>query len=95
MSSPFDPIELLRQLVARDGRLWLATGRGIADAREAGCTLLGGGAGAASCNGPRPAFDPFQPLLTATENGQLLIPEGTRLPFRVCTGAGCPPDPTE
>jgi hypothetical protein len=63
-----------------------AGGRGIADPRETGCTLFGETAGAASCNGPRPAYDPFQPHTTALLDGVQLIPEGTRLPFTITTG---------
>ena len=65
-----------------------ATGRGIADNRETGCTLLGGGSGAASCNGSRAVFDPFQPTGPASQGGIQIIPEGTRLPFTVFGGCG-------
>jgi hypothetical protein len=70
-----------------------ATGLGIADAREVGCTLLGGAAGAASCNGPLAGYDPFQPHTTASSGGVIPVPEGTRLRFTVfgCTpGRGTP-----
>lgn len=60
-----------------------ASGRGIADARESGCTLIGGSPGAASCNGPRSGFDPFQPHTSPALGGIQVIPEGTRLPFTV------------
>jgi hypothetical protein len=62
-----------------------ASGLGIADARETGCTLLGETEGEASCNGPRLEFDPFQPLTAAELGGVLFIPEGTRLPFTIRT----------
>ncbi len=60
-----------------------AGGRGIADPRESGCTLFGGTAGAASCNGPRTTYDPFQPHTGAVLGGVQVIPEGTFLPFSV------------
>ena len=37
----------------RGDNVFHAGGRGIADDRETGCTLFGGTAGAAACNGPR------------------------------------------
>lgn len=65
-----------------------ATGLGIADDRGAGCTLLGGGLGAAACNGSRTIYDPFQPTGPALLGGIQIIPVGTRLPFTVF---GCAP----
>lgn len=60
-----------------------ATGLGIADDREVGCTLFGGVAGAAPCNGPRVVYDPFQPQAAAAFGGVVRIPTGTRLRFTV------------
>jgi hypothetical protein len=67
-----------------------AFGRGIADSRTSGCTIPP--STAASCNGPRPTFDPFMPFHVPEfdEEGIELpvdIAEGTRLPFTVlgCT----------
>lgn len=65
-----------------------ATGLGIADDREVGCTLLGGGSGGAACNGSRGTYDPFQPTGPAFQGGLQVIPTGTRLPFSVF---GCEP----
>lgn len=65
-----------------------ASGKGIADDRELGCTLPGGAAGTAACNGPRSSFDPFQPNTFALNGGVETIPDGTRLPFTVF---GCLP----
>lgn len=74
-----------------------ASGRGIADAREASpsgesCTLPGGAPGEAACNGPRESFDPFFPLnefQDGVADGSLeTLPEGTRLEFTVF---GCAP----
>jgi hypothetical protein len=60
-----------------------ANGLGIADSREVGCTEVGGAPGAASCNGPRATYDPFQPSAAAEFGGVLALPLGTRLPFTV------------
>jgi len=76
-------------LSSADGdNVFHATGLGIADDREIGCTLLGGPLGGASCNGPRATYDPFQPHAPALLGGVQVIPEGTRLPFTVY---GCAP----
>ena len=65
-------------------------GRGLADARTSGCTLLP--STPSSCNGPRAMFDSFIPLHSEfqPETGQELGPEvpvalpiGTRLKFTV------------
>jgi hypothetical protein len=81
--------EVLVQLSATGGdNVFHATGLGIADDREVGCTVLGGVAGAAACNGPRGTFDPFHPDGSALPDGVQVIPEGTRLPFVVF---GCAP----
>jgi hypothetical protein len=87
---PFPPtgIDGLSQITATlsatgGENVFHATGLGIADDRATGCTLLGGVAGAASCNGPRGAYDPFQPLNAAELGGVVVIPTGTRLPFSV------------
>jgi hypothetical protein len=72
------------RLSATEGfNVFHASGRGIADPRDAGCTLFGGGAGAATCNGPLASYDPFQPIASARDSGVVGIPEGTRLPFTV------------
>jgi hypothetical protein len=78
-----------------------AYGRGIADARNTGCTIPGGTTGAASCNGPRtgPPYGPYDPFLPlhpgpAFSDGSNVISsivdiaEGTFLPFTVF---GCTP----
>lgn len=69
-----------------------AAGKGIADARETGCTRVGDTN--PSCNGSRPTFDPFSPL-NSTLDGvpqpldptEAQLAAGTRLEFVVITGS--------
>jgi hypothetical protein len=61
-----------------------AFGRGIADARESGCTVPPNTPG--SCNGPRTTFDPFMPFHVpefdpSGVEAPVELPTGTRLLF--------------
>jgi hypothetical protein len=69
-----------------------ATGKGIADARATGCTILNPAdvIVAASCDGPRGSFDPFLPkkLNPDLEDGPAVqLAGGTRLTFSITTGS--------
>jgi len=71
-----------------------AGGIGLADPREDDCTVPGGVAGAALCNGPIVnEYDTFRPITDASLGGVIDIPDDTFLPFTVfgCTpGFGTP-----